>query len=71
MSQDTKTPHATGPQAVIAELVEALQEALEEIEYWHSDMLTPEERSQPRGSGPARVYDKGQAAIARAKASCL
>ena len=48
-------------------LLEALQDALAEIEYHHSDMLTEEERNHPRGSGWARVYDKGHAAIALAE----
>ena len=39
-------------------LVEACQEAIREIEYQHSDMLTQDERNHPRGSGWARVYDK-------------
>ena len=39
-------------------LIGALEEAKAEIEYCHSDMLTPEERSHPRGSGWARVWDK-------------
>jgi len=43
---------------VIAELMAALQEARAEIEHWHSDMLTPEERHHPRGNGWARVYDR-------------
>ena len=36
---------------------ERIEEALEEIIYWHGDMLTMEERNHPRGSGWARVYD--------------
>ncbi len=39
-------------------LLEAAREAMEEIDYHHRDMLTAEERSHPRGSGWARVYDK-------------
>jgi len=39
-------------------LVAACQEAMREIEYQHSDMLTQDERNHPRGSGWARVYDK-------------
>jgi hypothetical protein len=53
-------------QGVVAELLAALREAREEIEYWHADMLTEEERHHPRGSGWARVYDKISAALARA-----
>jgi hypothetical protein len=44
-------------------LIAALQEALEDIEYFN-DLLAEEERTHPRGSGWARVYDKGKAAIA-------
>lgn len=51
------------------ELVAVLEEMLLEIEHWHSDMLTEEERHHPRGNGWARVYDKGRAVIAKAKAS--
>lgn len=50
-----------------AELLEALEEALREIAYWHGDMLSEEERNHPRGSGWARVHDKGRAAIAKVK----
>ena len=39
-------------------LVAACQEAMREIEYQHSDMLTQDERNHPRGSGWARVYDR-------------
>jgi len=42
----------------IALLRDACQEAMREIEYQHSDMLTQYERNHPRGSGWARVYDK-------------
>lgn len=49
-------------------LADALVEALAEIEYQHADMLTPEERAHPRGSGWARVYDKARAAIAETRA---
>lgn len=59
----------TGDRQLIAELLDALQEAREEIQYWHSDMLTEEERSHCRGCGWARVYDKCGAAIARANAA--
>ena len=45
-------------QALVDELHSVLQEAAEEIEYWHSDMLSPEERAHPRGSGWARVYGR-------------
>ncbi len=41
---------------------DAIEEAMREIDYWHGDMLTGEERSHPRGSGWARVYDKLSAA---------
>src|SRR2546425_701502 len=51
--------------AAAPELLEALQEAIDLIVYWHGDMLTEEERNHPRGSGPARVYDKATAAIAK------
>ena len=47
-------------------MVEAIQETLKEIEYWHGHMLTEHERRNPRGNGWARVYDKCQAAIAKA-----
>lgn len=53
--------------AAAPELLEALEEALREIEYWHSDMLEPEERAHPGGNGWARVHDRGRAAIAQAK----
>jgi hypothetical protein len=53
-------------QCAVAEMVAALKETLAEIEYVHGDMLTAEERSHPRGSGWARVYDRCQAAIAQA-----
>jgi len=49
----------------IAELVEACKEALDEIVYWHKDMLSEDERNHPRGSGWARVYDKLTEAIAK------
>lgn len=39
-------------------LGKAIDEALEEIEHSHGDMLTEPERSHPRGSGWARVYDR-------------
>jgi hypothetical protein len=48
-------------------MLAALKEAREEITYWHADMLTPEERSHPRGSGWARVADRIDAAIAAAE----
>jgi hypothetical protein len=51
------------------EMLDALQEVMQEIEYWHAEMLTPEERAHPRGSGWARVYDRCQAVVAKAKAS--
>jgi len=53
---------------IVRELLAALKQTLEEIEYQHGDMLSPEERSHPRGSGWARVYDKGTRALAQAKA---
>jgi hypothetical protein len=43
-------------------LLEAVREAMKEIDYHHRDMLTGEERNHPRGSGWARVYDKLQSA---------
>ena len=43
------------PQEKIAEVI---KETIEEIEYWHSDMLSEEERAHPRCNGWARVYDK-------------
>jgi hypothetical protein len=49
--------------ATIARLEDAARETMEEIEYWHADMLTPDERAHPRGSGWARVYDKLKAAL--------
>lgn len=52
--------------AAAPDLLDALQEAIELIVYWHGDMLTEHERNHPRGSGPARVYDKAIAAIAKA-----
>jgi len=51
---------------VVAALVAAVKEVLAEIEYVHSDMLSAEERSHPRGSGWARVYDRCLSAIALA-----
>lgn len=39
----------------------------EEIEHWHSDLLTEDERNHPRGSGWARVYDRVCAALGEAK----
>ena len=54
---------------IVGEMLAALQEAREEIEYWHADMLTEEERRHPRGSGWARVYDKVCAVIAKATAA--
>ena len=50
-----------------AELLEACKEALEEIEYWHKDMLSEDERNHPRGSGWARVYDNLTEAIRQHK----
>lgn len=38
-------------------------EAIKEIEYWHADMLTEEERNHPRGNGWARVYDNLKVAL--------
>ena len=56
-------------QGVIAALLErqppilaAIEETMAEIEYGHADMLTEHERTHPRGSGWARVYDKLSAA---------
>jgi hypothetical protein len=46
-----------------AQIKAAITETMEEIEYWHSDMLTDEARRHPRGSGWARVYDKLKAAM--------
>ena len=40
------------------EKIDIVKEVIQEIEYWHSDMLTDEERNHPRGNGWARVYDK-------------
>jgi hypothetical protein len=51
------------------QLLAALQEAVAEIEHWHADMLSAEERNHPRGNGWARVYDKANAAIADATAA--
>lgn len=42
---------------------EAAIEAMQEIEYWHGDMLSEEARAHPRGSGWARVYDKLKAIV--------
>ena len=39
-------------------ITEVIKETIEEIEYWHSDMLSEEERAHPRCNGWARVYDK-------------
>jgi hypothetical protein len=47
-------------------LLAALQEAVAEIEYWHADLLTEDERRHSRGSGWARVHEKAKAAIAEA-----
>ena len=41
-------------------VTDAIREALQEIEYWHADMLTD---SHPRGSGWKRVHDKLAAAL--------
>ena len=49
--------------ARVRELEKALVEAKTEIEYEHEEMLSPEEREHPRGSGWARVYDKINAAL--------
>ena len=43
--------------AALLRVARAAKEALEEIIYWHADMLTEEERNHPRGSGWARVHD--------------
>jgi hypothetical protein len=51
----------------VSSLLEALEEAVQEIEYHHRDLLTEDERCHPRGSGWARVYDKARAAIATAR----
>ena len=56
---------------MVRELLEALQEAISEVEYQHSEMLTAEERAHPRGSGWARVYDKAKAALAKALSGTL
>ncbi len=53
--------------ARVEELEAVLAETVTEIEYWHSDMLTEDERSHPRGSGWARVWDKAQAALGQPK----
>ncbi|HTU90416.1 MAG TPA: hypothetical protein VMF69_10105 [Gemmataceae bacterium] len=50
---------------IVAELRAALQETRAEIEHWHSDMLTPEERQHPRGNGWACVYDRLSALLAK------
>lgn len=57
--------------AAAPKLLDALIEALAEIRYCHADMLTPEERAHPRGSGWARVWDKAVAAIAEATGGSL
>jgi len=49
--------------AQYAAMREAIEEAIEEITYWHEDMLSEEERMHPRGSGWARVYDKLKASV--------
>jgi lysophospholipase L1-like esterase len=41
--------------AAAPELLHAACEAVEEIAYWHRDMLT-EDETHPRGNGPARVH---------------
>jgi hypothetical protein len=51
------------------QLLAVLQEAVAEIKYQHTDMLSEEERRHPRGSGWARVYDKAMAAIDEALAA--
>jgi hypothetical protein len=51
------------------QLLAALEEAVAEIEYWHADLLSQDERRHPRGSGWARVYAKAKAAIAEANAA--
>ena len=43
---------------VDVKIAKVIRETMEEIKYWHSDLLTEEERNHPRGSGWARVYDK-------------
>lgn len=48
-------------------LIDALTEAMAEIEHHHGDMLTPEARNHLRGSGWARVYDKLSTALANAR----
>jgi hypothetical protein len=56
-------------EGVVTDMLAALREAQEEIEYWHADMLTEEEANHPRGSGWRRVRDKITAALARAAAA--
>jgi hypothetical protein len=59
MTDTKRTPEST---PILTSLVETIEETMQEIEYWHADMLTEHERNHPRGSGWARVYDKLQAA---------
>jgi len=49
------------------ELYEAAKEAIVEVKYWHADMVLPEERAHPRGSGWVRVHDSLTAALAAAR----
>lgn len=58
---------AAARERTASELYEAAKEAIVEIEYWHEDMLSPEERAHPRGSGWARVHDSLSAALAAAR----
>ncbi len=46
-----------------ARLVEVAKETIEEIKYWHANMLSDKERNHPRGNGWARVFDKLNNAI--------
>jgi hypothetical protein len=55
--------------SVAEQLLAALQEAVAEIEYWHADMLSDEERRHSRGSGWAQIHESATAAIASAKAT--
>ncbi|HJT77875.1 MAG TPA: hypothetical protein VJ739_11800 [Gemmataceae bacterium] len=56
-------------EGVVADMLAALREAQEEIEYWHADMLTEEEANHPRGSGWRRVRDRIAAALAKEEAA--
>ena len=69
LAANTACETIRGYQDILRRMADALQEAQEEIAYWHPDMLDEDARAHPRGSGWARVYDKNKAALEEASAA--